>query len=399
MAIRKRNAATALLVIFSLLALLVSGCQAPEAAQENGVPESGPAAQQAVQPEEADPNPAPSAVVSYLEAQGLLAEEMKYPEYVSIFEGPPPDTQEDLLARIKNGVLIRGTVTQIDTARIPAGGEVWYVAAMTVRVEDVLLGNAPDVIRISAAGVRDLGDETKGTAAIRELEGCYQGTSGLYLIGKRDSQDRWEINGASIDPRELGEYVLRDRFDQAGESLVTRDGRLSIPFEALGVETPVTDDSWDGVPFICGSVQELIDTVLAERQAETKNPTARNVRLEELSVLYAPSAELDSIRLKEIQVTPHCVFYYCAPSQQDDGQRENWFEFAAYRDPSVTMELLCQKCDTEPDADGFGYRADCGPIFFRMDDTVITVCGPEGMCDYDTLRSLCRMDRIEIPED
>ena len=383
MASRKRKSKTAWIVLFSLIALFLSGCQAREP----------------VQAEEADPNAAPSAVVSYLAELGLPAEEMKFPEFVSIFEGPPPDTEENLLARIKNGILIQGTITALDTARIPAGGEVWYVAAATVRVEQALLGSAPDEVRIAAAGVRDLGDETTGTAAILELEGCYQGTSGVFLIGKRDGESRWEINETSIDPRELGEYVLVDRFDQAGDSLVTRDWRLSIPFEALGIEAPASDEPWDGVPFICGSVQELVDAVRIARQAETKDPTAQNNHLEALSVLYAPAADLDTIRLKEIQVTPHCVFYYCAPAQQEDGQAGSWFEIGVYRDPSVTMELFCQRCETKPDADGFGYREDCGPIFFQLEDTVVTVSGPEGMCDYDTLRSLCRMDRIEIPED
>ena len=396
MAIRAVKLKTSLIVLLALIALVVSGCQAKEAAQDSEAPE--PAAQQDVQGEEADPNAPPSAVAAYLKALGLPAEEMKWPEFVSSFEGPQ-ETEEDLMARIKSGILVRGMITELDTARIPAGGEVWYVATAAVRVDEVLYGSAPDELRISAAGVWDSEEETAGAAAIPALEGCYAGTSGIFLIGTWDGASLWEINGISVDPRELGEYTLGGRFEQAGDSLVTRDRSISIPFDALGIEAPVTDESWDGVPFICASVQELVDTVRAERQSETKDPAARNVRLEELSVLYVPLADPDTYRLVQILVTPDCVFYYFTPAQQEDGGMENCFEIGVYRDPSVTMDQFCKRFETEPDADGFGYRADCGPIFFQQDDTVITVCGPEGMCDYDTLRSLCQMERIEIPEE
>ena len=51
-----------------------------------------------------------------------------------------------------------------------------------------------------------------------------------------------------------------------------------------------------------------------------------------------------------------------------------------------------------PDADGFIYVPKHGKIFFQMDGTVIGICAPEDMNDYDTLRSLCQVRRIELAD-
>lgn len=199
---------SAFFVFVMLIALLLSGCQLSQKGTEN-------------------------EALTHLRDMGLRAKEIKDPVFVSGtegFEGPPPETEEDVLARINSGILVQGTITKLEAARVPSGSKVWYVAAATIWVEEVLYGSAPDEIRISVAVACDRKEETKGVAPIPSLSGCHEGASGLFLIIRKTDTNRWwRINDIAVDAERIGEYSLLDRFDRKKNSLVTRDGNISIP--------------------------------------------------------------------------------------------------------------------------------------------------------------------------
>ena len=147
------------------------------------------------------------------------------------------------------------------------------------------------------------------------------------------------------------------------------------------------------------SVEELTAAVQTERQAKTKSSLARSGDLETLSVTYAPANEFEGFHLRNIEVMPEIVFYYYEP----DGESGPYFEwdtgiiFMIYRDPECTLSLLCEPYGITPDEDGFAYNSETEKMYFERDGTAICVKVPEHMNNYDTIRSLCAMKKVEIP--
>ena len=147
------------------------------------------------------------------------------------------------------------------------------------------------------------------------------------------------------------------------------------------------------------SVEELTTAVQTERQAKTKSSLARSGDLETLSVTYAPVNDIDGFQLCMIEVCPDKVFYM----YEHEGKEMPYFEwtkgiiFTVYRDTSYMLESFCNQYEIAPDEDGFAYSAEKRKLFFEQDGTIVCIEVPEHMNDYDTIRSLCEMEKIEIP--
>ena len=148
------------------------------------------------------------------------------------------------------------------------------------------------------------------------------------------------------------------------------------------------------------SVQALAEAIRAERNAAKKHQIAVDNRLEDLSVLYAPAAPYEGFALFKVEVNPYSVFYYYLPEDDELGQIDPKKDIivTVYRSDEFTMDSICAQHGIKPDADGFAYAPKNGKIFFQMDDTVIGICAPEDMNDYDTLRSLCQVKRMELTD-
>ena len=343
-------------------------------------------------------------VSSFLKNTGVRAKAMKDPTFgpgFEDFEGPPPETKEDVLERINNGILVQGTITKVDVARIPSGDEVWYIASATLSADEVVFGEAPKVIRISNIGHCARQDETKGEAAIPNLKGIREGSSGLFLVEKKTGTEcQWIIDDITIEAESLGEYSILERFDREKNNVVTRDG-ISIPFAELGQEAAPSDGSADYDPLVFCSVQDLVDAVRSERQTDQKDPAAQFNCLEDISTLYVPAAE--SLRINEIWVDPNCISYNCTlvPADVRQDESENHYEVQINRDTSSSFDEFCKKHHMEPNADGIALwdgSTDTGPIYYQQDDAIITIIGPGGLGDYDTLQSLREMEKIDISE-
>ena len=175
---------------------------------------------------------------------------------------------------------------------------------------------------------------------------------------------------------------------QAPETQPTNVAPETQPTEEIAVETE---------SFWVDSVEELAEAIRAARQGKM-DQTARNNRLDELSVLYAPAETCPGFRLFKAEVNPYSVFYYYVPEENealyiDDAED---ITVTVHRGSEFTMESVCKQAQITPDADGFAYAPEKSSIYFQQDDTVVSIHAPESMNDYDTLRSLCRMERVEL---
>ena len=169
------------------------------------------------------------------------------------------------------------------------------------------------------------------------------------------------------------------------------------PTEAAPVTQMPEEIAVDAESLWFDSVEELAEAIRAARQGKM-DQTARDNRLDELSVLYAPAETCPGFRLFKAEVNPYSVFYYYVPEENealyiDDAED---ITVTVHRGSEFTLESVCKQAQITPDADGFAYAPNKSAIYFQQDDTVISIHAPESMNDYDTLRSLCRMERVEL---
>lgn len=150
---------------------------------------------------------------------------------------------------------------------------------------------------------------------------------------------------------------------------------------------------------IYSSVEELVSAVQTERQAKTPNPEVESGELESLSVLYAPADPIEGFQLQHIEVYPKQVFYYFVP----EGEKLPYFSWkkgiviSYFREPVVDKGAFFAQMGLTPDEMGVAYSAAESDMYFVQEDAGIYISVPESLNDYDTIRSLCEMEKIEIP--
>jgi len=150
---------------------------------------------------------------------------------------------------------------------------------------------------------------------------------------------------------------------------------------------------------IYSSVDEMTAAIHTERQAKDKDVMARINDLERLSVVYAPANEFEGFQIHHIAVNPYSVFYYYTP----EGDTLPGFSYSTgilvtnYRNTKFDTRTFFANNRLHPDEDGFAYDEEMREMTFIQDDAVISIRVPEHMNDYDTIRSLCEMEKIEIP--
>ena len=157
--------------------------------------------------------------------------------------------------------------------------------------------------------------------------------------------------------------------------------------------------SAEAMPKFFSTVDEMVNAVQQERQAKSKDSIAQANELEELSDIYAPANEFDGFQLLDIEVNPYSIFYYYMPVDNTSYRfsSSEGILVTLYRNTEFDASRFFAANGYRPDADGFAYEPENCEIAFIQDDTAMSVQVPEYMNDYDTIRSLCEMEKIEIP--
>ena len=164
------------------------------------------------------------------------------------------------------------------------------------------------------------------------------------------------------------------------------------------VDEAVDVEECEAMP-IYSSVDELISAVQTEKQAKTASPEAESGDLESLSVLYAPANNIEGFQLKYTEVYPKQVFYYYVP----EGEELPYFSWekgiviSYFREPVTNENEFFAELGLTPDEMGIVYSAVESDMYLVQGDAGIYISVPESLNDYDTIRGLCEMERIEIP--
>ncbi len=156
----------------------------------------------------------------------------------------------------------------------------------------------------------------------------------------------------------------------------------------------------DAEPESCifSSVEELVNAVQDARKTQSSDPIVISNNLADISVLYAPSEVYDQFQLLLIEATAYRIFYYYKPTE-DSSDKVNFSEnitVTVCRGSEYSLESIGKQHGLTADADGYIYNASKEKIYFMQDDTMISIHVPENMNNYDTLRSLCQMEKIVI---
>ena len=156
----------------------------------------------------------------------------------------------------------------------------------------------------------------------------------------------------------------------------------------------------DVVPESCifSTVEELVNAVQAARQRESNYTDIKSNNLADIPVLYAPAKVYEQFQLLLVEATEYRIFYYYKPTE-DSADEVNFSEnitVTVCRGSEYSLESIGKQYGLTADADGYLYNASKEKISFMQDDTLISVHVPENMNNYDTLRSLCQMEKIEI---
>jgi len=147
------------------------------------------------------------------------------------------------------------------------------------------------------------------------------------------------------------------------------------------------------------SVEKMIEAIQTERQAKSKDGMAQVNELEALSVVYVPAESLSGRRLQQIEVSPYAVFYYYMPGGTAAAEFSDTegIIVSCYREPEYNPDTFFADNGLIPDEDGFVYEEEKNKMTFIQDDGIISVRVPDNLNNYETLRNLCEVEKIEIP--
>lgn len=123
---------------------------------------------------------------------------------------------------------------------------------------------------------------------------------------------------------------------------------------------------------------------------------------EPLTTVYTPPAEIEGFSLWNVELFFGGLIYYYNPddpveSPQGEFDWNRGIMFTIYQNSEVTLKSLCEECEVLPDEDGFAYDSKRSSMYFEQDGIAAYVHVPGEPNDYDTLRSLCKLEKVTVP--
>lgn len=104
--------------------------------------------------------------------------------------------------------------------------------------------------------------------------------------------------------------------------------------------------------------------------------------------------------MKNIEVYPKQLFYYYVP----EGEELPYFSWkkgiviSCFREPVTSENEFFAELGLTPDETGVVYSAVGSDMYLVQGEAGIYISVPESLNDYDTIRSLCEMEKIEISD-
>lgn len=174
----------------------------------------------------------PDTLLSYLRSLDIPAEPVEAPVFSSGY-GAPAASSEELFALLQDKTLVEGTVSSVDAVRVPVSDGVWYLAVVTVEVDQTLSGEArTGSLRLIGAAELSGEDISADTVPIPGFSGCEAGMHAVFALRSLPDSS-WSISGKRVVPAELADAMPLCILTHDGDNLAALEAGVSVSLSAL----------------------------------------------------------------------------------------------------------------------------------------------------------------------
>lgn len=173
----------------------------------------------------------PDTLLPYLQSLNLPAAPVEEPVFSSGY-GTPAASSEELSALLQDKTLVEGTVSSIDAVRLPVSNGEWYLAVVTVDVEQTLSGEVrTGSLRLIGAAELS-GEDSADMVPIPGFSGCEAGMRAVFALRSLPDGD-WSISGKRVVPADLADAMPLCILTRSGDSLTALETGVSVPLSSL----------------------------------------------------------------------------------------------------------------------------------------------------------------------
>lgn len=173
----------------------------------------------------------PDTLLPYLQSLNLPAEPVEEPIFSSGY-GTPAASSEELSSLLQDRTLVEGTVSSVDAVRVPVSDGEWYLAVVTVDVDQTLSGEArTGSLRLIGAAKNSSGEDSD-TVPIPGFSGCEAGMRAVFAL-RALPDSAWIISGKRIVPAELADAMPLCILTHDGDSLTALEAGVSVSLSSL----------------------------------------------------------------------------------------------------------------------------------------------------------------------
>lgn len=174
----------------------------------------------------------PDTLLPYLQSLSLSAEPIEEPFFSSGY-GAPAASSEELFDLLQDKTLVEGTVSSVDAMRVPVSGGVWYLAVVTVEVDQTLSGEArTGSLRLIGAAELSGEDVSADTVPIPGFSGCEAGMHAVFAL-RSLPDSAWIISGKRVAPAELADAMPLCILTHDGDNLTDSEAGVSVSLSSL----------------------------------------------------------------------------------------------------------------------------------------------------------------------
>lgn len=196
-------------------------------------------------------------------------------------------------------------------------------------------------------------------------------------------------------PDVLNDYDTLRKLCQVKRIEITEDALAEANWEMVEVEETDGESTEDGPAIVTWDIEPGEKAIYYP----SVEGLLQSGYFEPLTTVYTPPSKIEGFSLWNIELSHIGITYYYNPGEapQDQFDWNRGITYTIFQNGVITFKSVCETSEVVPDEDGFAYDSMRHSIHFEQDGIAVSIHVPEHMNDYDTLRSLCRMEKVTVP--
>ncbi len=160
----------------------------------------------------------------------------------------------------------------------------------------------------------------------------------------------------------------------------------------------------DAAPIVYRSLDDMLADLTDGSMKHAENSNFELFGLDQVQSLYIPAFERDDYRLHFVEMKGDSAKYYYVPSECDAQTADLYLNSISIivtivdlkQHPSSTPEGMVASGRFEWKEEGYAYSQVYRQVAFAVENAGIVIRVPDHMNDYNTIRSLCKVQRTII---